>query len=78
MALQNEKVPAKLTTVFAGQDKEATDRARSYFLGLPPSSPSIALMKNGQVAKMLHRLDIEGRTAEQISDDLKQAFNEHC
>ena len=78
IALENEKVPSKLTTVFAGQDKEATDRARSYFLGLPPSSPSIALMKNGQVAKMLHRLDIEGRTAEQIAEDLKQAFNEHC
>lgn len=78
LALQHDKVPTKLTTVFAGQDKEATERARSYFLGMPPSSPAIVLMKEGHVATMFHRHDIEGRTAEQIAQDLKNAFDEHC
>ena len=78
LALKNEKLPKKLTTVFAGQDKEATDKARSYFLGIPPTSPAIALMKEGKVADMLHRQDIEGSSPEQIAEKLKGFFDKHC
>ena len=79
MALADaEKKPAKLTTVFAGQDVEATQAARGYIHGYPPSSPSIALLKDGDVAFMLERHQIEGRTADAIARDLKQAFDEHC
>jgi putative YphP/YqiW family bacilliredoxin len=65
-------------TVFAGQDREATDRARSYFTGYPPSSPSIALLRDGQIVFMLERWQIEGRPAPDIARDLKGAFEEHC
>ena len=79
MALEaSEKKPGKMTTVFAGQDVEATQTARGYIHGYPPSSPSIALLKDGDVAFMLERHQIEGRTAEDIAQDLKQAFAEHC
>ena len=78
MALQSEKKPAKLTTVFAGQDVEATQMARSYLHGYPPSSPAIALLKDGDVAFMLERHQIEGRTADQIAADLRSAFEQHC
>ena len=78
IALQNEKKPAKLTTVFAGQDVEATQVARSFIHGYPPSSPSIALLKDGDVAFMLERHQIEGRSAEAIADDLVNAFNQYC
>ncbi len=78
LALQNDKKPTKVTTVFAGQDKEATEKARSYFLGYPPSSPSAALLKDGEVVFMLQRRDIEGYSAAEISEKLKTAFNEHC
>lgn len=78
MASQNEKQPTKALTVFAGMEKEATDMARSYFLGYPPSSPAMGLIKNGQVVFMLERHNIEGRMAEEIANDLKNAFNEHC
>jgi putative YphP/YqiW family bacilliredoxin len=78
MALQNERKPARLTTVFAGQDLEATSRAREYIHGYPPSSPSIALLKDGEVAFMLERHQIEGRTADAIAADLKGAFDQHC
>ena len=78
MALQNERKPARLTTVFAGQDLEATSRAREYIHGYPPSSPSIALLKDGEVAFMLERHQIEGRTADAIAADLKSAFDQHC
>lgn len=78
MALQNEKKPVKLTTVFAGQDVEATQAARGYIHGYPPSSPSIALLKDGDVAFMLERHQIEGRSAEAIAQDLVNAFNQHC
>lgn len=74
MALQNGKVPDQLTTVFAGQDRDATERARGYFVGYQPSSPMIAVMKNGHVAFMLERWQIEGRTAETIAADLIDAF----
>ena len=77
-ALQHGKKPSKLTTVFAGQDKEATDKARSYFVGFPPSSPAIALMKNGQVAHIMHRHDIEGKSADQIAAVLTEAFDKFC
>lgn len=78
MALQSEKKPSKVTTVFAGQDKEATDKARSYFVGYPPSSPSVALLKGGEVVFMLPRNEIEGFSPEQIAEKLKSAFEEHC
>jgi putative YphP/YqiW family bacilliredoxin len=70
--------PERLTTVFAGQDKEATERARGYFTGYPPSSPSIALLRDGQLVFMLERWQIEGRPAPDIAADLKSAFEEHC
>ena len=77
-ALQHAAVPDALTTVFAGQDGPATERARSYFTGYPPSSPSIALLKDGQIVFMLERWQIEGRSADQIAADLTRAFDEHC
>ena len=78
LALNGAKRPNKLTTVFAGQDREATERARTYFAGYPPSSPAIALLKDGQVAFMLERQDIEGFSADQIAAKLKTAFEELC
>ena len=78
LSLENDKTPDFLTTVFAGQDKEATDRARAYMLPFPPSSPSIALFKDGELVHMLERHHIEGRAAEMISQNLKGAYNEHC
>jgi putative YphP/YqiW family bacilliredoxin len=78
LALQNEKKPGKLTTVFAGQDQEATAAARAFIHGYPPSSPSIALLKDGEVAHMIPRHQIEGRTAEDIAQDLVEAFNRYC
>jgi len=78
MALQHEIKPDHLTTVFAGQDAEATERARGYFTGYPPSSPQIALMKEGKVVFMLERWQIEGRPADAIAEDLVEAFQEHC
>jgi putative YphP/YqiW family bacilliredoxin len=79
MALQDSAAkPEHLTTVFAGQDREATDRARAFFTGYPPSSPSIALLKDGEVVYMMERWQIEGRPAPEIARDLKAAFAEHC
>jgi putative YphP/YqiW family bacilliredoxin len=78
LALANAKKPAKLTTVFAGQDAEATERARSYITGYRPSSPSIALLKDGKVAFMLERSQIEGRDAASIAADLTAAFDANC
>ena len=77
-ALAEGARPDAITTVFAGQDAEATQRARSYFTGYPPSSPSIGLLKDGQVVFMLERWQIEGRPAQAIAEDLRQAFEEHC
>jgi putative YphP/YqiW family bacilliredoxin len=77
-ALRHPAVPDALTTVFAGQDGAATQRAREYFVGYPPSSPSIALLKDGQIVFMLERWQIEGRSADQIAADLTRAFDEHC
>ncbi len=78
IALQHSKKPDVAATVFAGQDAEATDRARSYFTGYPPSSPSIGLFKDGQLVFMLERRNIEGRAAEDIADDLVEAFDRYC
>lgn len=78
MALANATKPEVSTTVFAGQDREATDRARSYFTGYSPSSPSIALFKDGDVVFMLERYQIEGRSAQEIAQDLTGAFNQYC
>ena len=70
--------PDHLTTVFAGQDAPATERARSYFTGYPPSSPSIALMRDGRLIYMMERYEIEGRPATAIAADLTAAFERHC
>ena len=78
MALEHETKPDHLTTVFAGQDPDATERARGYFTGYPPSSPQIALMKHGRIVVMIERWQIEGRTADAIAADLVGAFDEHC
>jgi putative YphP/YqiW family bacilliredoxin len=78
LALQNEVKPDKVATVFAGADIEATERARSYFTGYRPSSPSIALLKDGELVYMLERFEIEGRDAHQIAGELTQAFEKHC
>jgi putative YphP/YqiW family bacilliredoxin len=77
-ALQHRIKPDHLTTVFAGQDTEATARARSYFTGYPPSSPQIGLLKDGKVVFMLERYQIEGRSATEIANDLVAAFDRHC
>jgi putative YphP/YqiW family bacilliredoxin len=78
LAVQHGTLPDKITTVFAGQDLEATNHARSYFKGYFPTSPQIALMKDGEVAFMLERYDIEGRTAQDVAQRLVTAFDEHC
>ena len=78
LALQNAKRPQLLTTVFAGQDMEATERAREYMVGYPPSSPSVALLRNGQLVYMMERHEIEGRNPQEIAEVLRAAFNEHC
>jgi putative YphP/YqiW family bacilliredoxin len=77
-ALQHAVKPDRLTTVFAGQDVEAASRARSYFTGYPPSSPSIGLLKDGQIVFMLERYQIEGRGAQDIAQDLVEAFDRYC
>jgi putative YphP/YqiW family bacilliredoxin len=78
MALQNSIRPDHAYSVFAGQEKEATDRARSYFTGYPPSSPSIAILRDGQLVYMMQRRDIESREAPAIAADLKAAFDQLC
>ncbi|MDE0722187.1 MAG: BrxA/BrxB family bacilliredoxin [Flavobacteriales bacterium] len=78
LALDNEKLPDNLTTSFAGYDIEAVAHVRKFMLPYPPSSPSIALFKDGKIAMMVERHHIEGNTAEAIADHLKQAFNEFC
>lgn len=77
LSLQNEIVPDNLFTVFAGQDKEATARARAYFSDAPPSSPSIAFFKDGKFLGMMHRHQIEARSAEMIAADLKNVYNKY-
>ena len=78
ISLQNSKTPDHLVTVFAGVDKEATDKAREYMIPFPPSSPSMALFKDGELVHMLERHHIEGRPAEMIAENLVEAYNSHC
>jgi putative YphP/YqiW family bacilliredoxin len=78
IAMKHSKLPAKAITVFAGNDAEATARARSYFVGYQPSSPQIALIKDGDVAFMLERHNIAGRSAEDIAAELSEAFDQFC
>lgn len=78
LALQNDIIPDKLYTGFAGQERDAVDRIRQHITGFPPSSPSIALFKNGDLIHFVPRLNIEGYTAEQIASNLKNVFNEKC
>ena len=78
LSLENDKTPTNLATVFAGVDKEAVDKARSFMLPFPPSSPCIALFKDGQLVHMLERHHIEGATAELIANNLKEAYNAFC
>ena len=78
LAVQHDKVPDKLTTVFAGMEIDATERARSYFPGYPPSSPQIGLLKDGKLVYLMERHDIEGREANEIAAKLVDAFDQHC
>ena len=78
LALQHPTIPNNIVSVFAGQDKEATERARSYFTGYPPSSPSIAILRDGKLVYMMERRQIEARNASAIAADLKAAFDQHC
>lgn len=78
MSLQNAKTPNHLVTVFAGVDFEAVDAARAEMVPFPPSSPSMALFKNGELVHMLERHHIEGRSADLIADNLKGAYDEFC
>lgn len=78
MAVGHEPRPDRLYTVFAGQDADATEKARGYFTGYAPSSPSIAILRDGKLVWMLERWQIEGRPAEEIAEELVTAFDEHC
>ena len=78
MSLQNAKRPNHIVTVFAGVDKDAVDAARAHMVPFPPSSPCMALFKDGELVHMLERHHIEGRPAELISENLMDAYNEHC
>ena len=78
MALRNKTLPDRIVTVFAGADIEATDHARNYFKGYPPSSPSVGLMRDGELVFMLQRHQIEGRDAPQIASELTAAFDRYC
>jgi len=78
MSLQNSKTPNNLVTVFAGVDREATDKARGFMVPFPPSSPSMALFKDGELVHMLERHHIEGRPAEMIAENLMNAYNDFC
>ncbi|MBD0372797.1 MAG: BrxA/BrxB family bacilliredoxin [Pyrinomonadaceae bacterium] len=78
LALQHDARPERVATVFAGADIEATEKARSYFKGYQPSSPSIALLRDGQLVYMMERRQIENKFAEQIAEELKRAFDQHC
>jgi putative YphP/YqiW family bacilliredoxin len=78
LALQNDKIPDKIYTVFAGQERDAVDKVRSLVKGYPPSSPSIAMFKNGELIYFMQRYDIEGKSAKAIAGDLVETFNEIC
>ena len=78
IALENAVRPDHVGSVFAGQDRDATDKARSYFQSYPPSSPSIAILRDGQIVHMMQRSDIEHRDAHDIASELTRVFNQHC
>lgn len=78
IAAANAKHPHKLVTVFAGMEKEAVDKARAYMMPFPPSSPAMALFKDGKLVHMIERHQIEGRPAQMIADNLQQAFDQFC
>lgn len=78
LALQNAVVPDQSITVFAGQDREATERARSYFEGQPPTSPAVALLRDGKLVYLMQRFVIEANPAQAIAQELARAFNEYC
>ena len=78
LALEHAAKPDVVATVFAGADVAATDHARSFFTGFPPSSPAVALLKDGKLLYMMERRDIESRSAEMIADQLTLAFDKHC
>jgi putative YphP/YqiW family bacilliredoxin len=78
LSLQGDRKPEVLTTVFAGQDMAATDRARDYIAGYPPSSPSVGLFKDGELVYFMERHQIEGRYPEEIAADLRAAYATHC
>ena len=78
MSISNDKTPNRITTVFAGVDGEAVAQARKYMLPYPPSSPSMALFKDGKIVHCIERHHIEGRPAEMIAENLAEAFNEYC
>jgi putative YphP/YqiW family bacilliredoxin len=78
LALRNSVTPDRSVTVFAGQDREATERARSYFEGNPPTSPAVAIMRDGKLIYLMQRYIIENSTPQAIAEELSRAFNEHC
>ncbi len=78
LALQNKNLPDQSITVFAGQDREATDRARSYFVGQPPTSPAIGILRDGKLVYLMQRSAIETNTAQAIAGELARAFDEFC
>ncbi len=78
LALEHSTRPGRLTTVFAGMETDAVERARGYFAGYPPSSPQMGLFKDGRLMYMLERSDIEGRLPEAIAADLRAVFDQHC
>ncbi len=77
-SLANDKKPDNLYTVFAGQDVDAVAKAREFMLPYPPSSPSVALFKDGQLVHFVERMNIEGHTAEQVADQLRKAYDQYC
>jgi putative YphP/YqiW family bacilliredoxin len=77
-ALRHSSRPEKVFSVFAGQDRDATERARSYFTGFPPSSPSVAILRDGKLVHMMQRSDIEHRESLDIAAELKRAFDKYC
>ena len=78
LALRNAVKPDRSVTVFAGQDREATERARSYFEGNPPTSPAVAILRDGKLVYLMQRFVIENSTPQAIADELSRAFNELC
>ena len=78
LAVQHDRIPDKLATVFAGMEIDATNQARTYFAGYPPSSPQIGLLRDGKLVFLLERQDIEGREANDIAEKLVEAFDEYC